>query len=48
MTMWEFNSCVSGYNKAQGKRHSVVGDPMSDEAYEALSALGDMWNGAER
>lgn len=47
MTLWEFSSCVSGYNKAHGKQHSVDGAPMSDAAYDALCALGDRWNGAE-
>lgn len=45
LTLWEFSACVDGWNKSQSKAHSVEGDPMSDSDYDALCALGDMWNG---
>lgn len=48
MTWWEYAACLHGWNKNHGKRHSVENEPMSDEQYEALCDLGDMWsNGAE-
>ncbi|WP_206614763.1 hypothetical protein [Paenirhodobacter populi] len=45
LTLWEFSACVVGWNKSQGKSHSVEGEPLSDEAYDALCELGDSWNG---
>lgn len=45
MSLWEYMACVKGWNRAQGKGHSVEGAPMSDEAYAALCDLGDRWNG---
>lgn len=45
LTLWEFAACAAGWNKSQGKSHSVEGEPLSDEAYDALCELGEMWNG---
>lgn len=45
MTMWEYLACVDGWNKSQGKAHSVDGEPLTDEAYDALCELGEIWNG---
>ena len=42
MTMWEYMACIKGWNRSQG---AETGAPMSDEDYEALCRLGDMWNG---
>lgn len=44
MTLWEFQACISGWNKAQGKGHSVEGEPLTDDAYDALCELGESWN----
>ncbi len=41
MTVWEFASCVEGYNRSQGKKDTPE---MSDTDYEALCELGDMWS----
>lgn len=42
MTLWEYMVCVRGWNKANGGGESA---PMTDEDYDALCRLGDMWNG---
>lgn len=42
MTFWEYMVCVRGWNKANGGGESA---PMTDEDYDALCRLGDMWNG---
>lgn len=44
MTLWEFAACVAGYNRAQGGGHHHTGDPITDEEYDALCALGDRWS----
>lgn len=43
MTMWEYMACVQGWNRANGGE--TGGSQMSDEDYDALCRLGDMWNG---
>ena len=43
MTMWEYMACVQGWNRANGG--ATGGSQMSDEDYDALCRLGDMWNG---
>lgn len=43
MTMWEYMACVQGWNRAQGS--GATSTPMSEDDYEALCRLGDMWNG---
>lgn len=45
MTFWEFSACVTGWNRAQGSGHATNGEPMTDDKYDALCALGDRWNG---
>ena len=42
MTMWEYMACINGWNRANGASAST---PMSDDDYDALCKLGDMWNG---
>lgn len=39
LSLWEFQACLAGWNKSQGKAYSVEGDPMSDAEYDALCAL---------
>lgn len=46
MTMWEYMACVKGWNRVNGG--GDAGTPMSDEDYDALCRLGDMWNGGSR
>ena len=41
MSRWEYLACVEGWNRAQG---AGAAKPMSDEEYDALSALADRWN----
>ena len=47
MTIWEFQACLEGYQKANTPSHAVNNDPMTDEQYEALCALGDQFNGKQ-
>ena len=44
MTFWEFGACVEGWNRAQGGSHHFRGDPLTDDEYDALCALGDRWS----
>ena len=47
MTLWEFGACVAGWNRAQSNGRAHNGDPMTDDEYDALVALGERWsNGA--
>lgn len=41
MTLAEFDSCVTGWNRAQG--HGPAPE-ISDDDYEALAALTDYFN----
>lgn len=43
MTIWEYLACVRGWNRAQGNGHKHSGDPMTDDEYDALVALGERW-----
>lgn len=45
MTFWEFAAAVAGWTRAQGGGHAHVGDPLTDEEYDALCDLAEMWNG---
>lgn len=45
MSLWELAACMDGWNRSQGVGHRHIGDPFTDEEYDALVALGESWNG---
>lgn len=45
MTFWEFSACIDGWNRSQGTGHHHNGEPLTDDEYDELVALGEMWSG---
>lgn len=47
MSLWEYQACVEGYQRANNPSHSVNSNPLSDADYEALCALGEKFSGQQ-